>query len=450
MTPGRRPDNHHWHAERDAITSPAPHKEHSAAAPGITAMISYTAALQIIRTAIEPLPPVTAGASAALGQASSAAAVSAVAVPSFANAAMDGFALRAAETQQASAQRPARFHIAGTITAGEAPPGATPPGAAWEIMTGAPMPADCDAVVPLEKTEPVGGTDDICVRAPARAGDNRRLAGEDFTAGQVVLPAGALITPQALMALAATGCDTVPARPLPRIALIVTGNELSFTGRPAARGLIRDANGPYLAAALRELRLPVTWHESVRDSAEDLSRAIEKARQCADLILTTGGVSAGRLDVVPATVARLGGEVLFHKVAIRPGKPLLLARWPGGPCLFGLPGNPIAVVVGLRFFVMAALRALQGIAPEEFPWARCAGPVRKRTDLTFFAKAVAEVDREARLHVRLLPGQESFRIAPLLSANCWAIVPDGREDVAAGEVIRVAPMLPTPFPGAAA
>ena len=150
------------------------------------------------------------------------------------------------------------------------------------------------------------------------------------------------------------------------------------------------------------------------------------AESC-DIILTTGGVSAGRLDIVPDTVKRIGGKVLFHKVAIRPGKPLLFARLPGGALMFGLPGNPMAVAVGLRFFVLPAIRALMGRRPETRLVARAREAVRKRPSLTFFAKAVAEVSADAALTVRLLPGQESFKISPLLKANCWAIVPEGRE-----------------------
>lgn len=411
-------------------------------------MISYPSALQIIAGAVAPLPPVSAAPQTACGQVLAHAATAACAVPPFANAAMDGFAVRAAETRAASASHPLRLRMAGTVPAGEVPPATTPPGSAWEIMTGAPMPADCDAVVPVEKAEAIRSTGEVLIRQPAASGDNRRSAGEDFATGQEVLPAGARLTPEAIMGLAATGCDAIVVRPLPRIAVIATGNELTFDGTPAKQGLIRDANGPYLVAALRHLGMPLVMHRAVRDEPDDLSRALAEARESADLILTTGGVSAGRLDFVPATVARSGGEILFHKVAIRPGKPLLFARWPDGPCLFGLPGNPMAVAVGLRFFAMPALFTLQGLPAERHPLARCLSAVRKRAQLTFFAKAHARVDGEARLQVEVLPGQQSFRIAPLLRANCWAVVPEGAEDVAAGELVRIAPLFPERLPAA--
>lgn len=416
-------------------------------------MISYTAALQIIGESLSPLSPDVVAPQSALGRVVSDPVASPGPVPPFPNAAVDGIALRARETRTASSENPLRLRIAGMLAAGNAPPQATPPGSAWEIMTGAALPADCDAVVPIERIETGVDEDGVAcarLRQPARPGENCRNAGEDFATAQLVLPAGATITPEAVMALAATGCPSVRARPIPRVAVITTGNELlADHGAPAA-GMIHDANGPYLAAALRQLGVPAMQHQVVRDDPEELLRAILAAQAQAELILTTGGVSAGRLDLVPAAVARAGGEILFHKVAIRPGKPLLYARWPKGACLFGLPGNPMAVAVGLRFFVIAALRVLQGLPPEQYPRACCEATVRKRPGLTFFAKAYARVDGHARLQVAALAGQESFRIAPLLQANCWAIIREGREEVGAGELLEVAPLFPGPFPASAA
>ena len=161
-----------------------------------------------------------------------------------------------------------------------------------------------------------------------------------------------------------------------------------------------------------------------------------------DLILTTGGVSAGRLDLVPDVVRALGGEILFHKVAIRPGKPILHARLPGGKHLFGLPGNPLAVAVGMRFFVVPALRAMRGMAPEIFMPALCDEAVRSRGQLRFFAKAHRTVDTEARSRVQILPGQESFRIGSLLKANCWAVIPEGNELLPANSIVLTAPLYP--------
>lgn len=418
-------------------------------------MISYSRALAIIAAATRPLSSRVIRLEDATGMAAAAAINSTAAVPTFPNAAMDGFALGSADTQGARRDAPVRLTVAGTIAAGEPPPTTVSPGFAWEIMTGAALPAHCDAVLAAERTELVGAADgrpaEILVREPVVAGKNRRMAGEDFAEGAPMLGAGDPLLPQAVMALAAIGADSIAARAPPRIAVITTGSELTAAGPPGTTGgvpRIRDTNGPYLAAAFAQMHIPLVARHTVPDDAGRLAAEIEELSPRCDIILTTGGVSAGRLDFVPATVKRLGGEVLFHKVAIRPGKPLLFARLPGRALLFGLPGNPMAVAVGLRFFVLPAVRALMGRQAETQLQARTREPIRKRESLLFFAKARAEVTADAVLTVGLLPGQESFKISPLLRANCWAIVPEGSGAVPAGDFVRVVPLLPSDFPAA--
>jgi molybdopterin molybdotransferase len=413
-------------------------------------MISYSAALEIIATRTRLLPPKLVALAEAAGGIAAGDIVSAVSVPSFANAAMDGFALRSAEVRGASHGSPVRLAIAGTVLAGQPPPPATKPGEAWEITTGAPMPAGCDAVLPIERAQVEPGADRATLRViePVKAGQNRRDAGTDFAPGDRLLRAGERVSPQALMGLAAIGCDRIEVRPAPRVAVITTGSELTATGPPGSEGIIRDTNGPYLEAVLRDLGLPLVARRSVADDPVALITAVDALAPLADLVLTTGGVSAGLLDFVPAAIERMGGHILFHKVAIRPGKPLLFAQLETGMPLFGLPGNPMAVAVGLRFFVLPAIRTMMGRDAERPLPARCVASVRKREGLTFFAKAVARVNSDSTLEVEVLPGQESFRIGPLLRANCWAIVPEGLKDVSAGETVAVAPLMPADFPAA--
>jgi len=217
---------------------------------------------------------------------------------------------------------------------------------------------------------------------------------------------------------------------------------LTEQGADLAPGRIRDANGPYLRSLLPLLGAELTTLATAPDSAAELRERLRALAAGADLVLTTGGVSAGRLDLLPAVVRELGGEVLFHKVAIRPGKPVLHARLPGGALLFCLPGNPLAVAVGMRFFVIPALRALQGLASEGALPAATSEPVRGRGTLRFFAKAFVEMEPTGRRRVRILPGQESFRIAPLLKANCWAIVPEGVAEIPAGGTLWTLPLYP--------
>jgi len=411
-------------------------------------VISYQDAIAAIETHVELLPAETREL-AALDNATSAASVtSRIDVPAFDNAAMDGFALRARDTQAASADQPVQLDVAGITAAGDRPAAAPPEQTSVEIMTGAPMPADCNAVIPIERVTTDLGPDNrvlrIRIETPIETGRNVRTAGEDFVSGVEVLPPGVRIAPQHVMALAATGNDRIEVRRAPRLTIVTTGSELADRGSPQAPGMIRDANGPYLENAAARCGAIVTGRTNAADRLEELVAALN-SQDSADVILTTGGVSAGRYDLIPQAVTQLGGEIIFHKVAIRPGKPLLFARFPNGKLLFGLPGNPIAAAVGLRFFVAPALHRLQGLPAETFPTAVSAGPIRKRAELYFFGKASAFADADGRLHASLLPGQESFRIAPLSRANCWAIVPEGRADIAAGELVQIAPLYPTDF-----
>ncbi|MBL8199530.1 MAG: molybdopterin molybdotransferase MoeA [Chromatiales bacterium] len=413
-------------------------------------MISYEEALELLRTGIAPLARRTVPLAAAAGEVTGSAISARLTVPGFANAAMDGYVLRASATSTASPANPVHLPVAGLIAAGSAAPCTPGPGGAgdqaWEILTGAPVPATLDAVVPVERVTRVGATDgqppSVMISAPLQPGQNVRFPGEDFLLGSTVVAAGIRLAPHHLMALAACGVDEVSVAARPRVAVLTTGGELEHQGANLAPGRIRDANGPYLRALLPLLGAGVVTTTTAADDATELRDRLQLLARTADLVLTTGGVSAGRLDLLPAAVREIGGEIVFHKVAIRPGKPVLHARLPGGALLFGLPGNPLAVAVGMRFFVTPALRALQGLAPERPGPAETLEPVRGRGNLRFFAKALADVDAAGRRHVRLLPGQESFKIAPLLRANCWAIVPEGTGDLPAGSVLQTLPLYP--------
>jgi molybdopterin molybdotransferase len=408
-------------------------------------VISYQEALGIILAGSTVLGRRKVPLQAAAGHISAEALQARLDVPAFANAAMDGYAVAASDTASASERDPVILPVAGTVVAGLAPPRATA-GGAWEIMTGAPLPAGLDAVVPVERiAEHVRGgpaLTAIRLQQPALPGQNVRQMSEDFRRGDRVVEAGTRLAPHHLMGLAACGLDEVSVCEPPRMAILTTGSELAGSGSELQPGQIRDANGPYLQALLARLGITGSTQRSAADSVAALRAELAQLADRCELILTTGGVSAGRLDLVPDVVRALGGEILFHKVAIRPGKPILLARLPGGTLLFGLPGNPLAVAVGMRFFVMPALRAMQGMPAEVHTPAICSSAVRSRGPLRFFAKAYRSVDSEARSRVEILPGQESFRIGPLLQANCWAIIPEGDADLPAGSTVLTASLYP--------
>ena len=318
-------------------------------------MITYREALQIIaeseRLPVRELPLSDAG-----GCVSAETLASRLDVPDFDNAAMDGYALRASDSAGASESSPVSLRRVASVAAGDAPGVEAGPGDAIEIMTGAPVPAGCDAVLPVEQASVSENDGQIRFTRPAQSGQNLRRRGEDFTAGTRLLEAGTLVGAPQLMALAAGGLDRIPVRGPVRVAVVATGAELAEQGAPSGNGLIRDANGPYLRNAVPAFGAQIAGFSLAGDRVDAVGGAIDRAATGVDLVVTTGGVSAGRYDVVPAALAGLGADILFHKVSIRPGKPLLFARLPAGQYLLGLPGNPVAVAAGLRFFGAPLLR----------------------------------------------------------------------------------------------
>jgi molybdopterin molybdotransferase len=411
-------------------------------------MISYQDALRQISAVCQPLESSPTPLDELLGRAPVEDVRSKMNVPSFANSAMDGFAMSAAVTARAGSDTPVEIPVTGVVAAGQEPPEGIK-GQAVEIMTGAPIPAGYDTVIPVERIEAKRDSDGtatlISCTEPVPPNQHVREASQDFRLGQKIFTHGHLLEPHHIMGLAATGTDVVETHRKPKVALITTGSELAMSGVPSGGGLIRDANSPYLSSFLTATNTDLVRTDFVTDDPNELHTAIKACSDNTDIILTTGGVSAGRFDLVPDAIKTLGGETLFHKVAMRPGKPLLFARLDKDTLFFGLPGNPIAVAVGLRFFVLPALRHLQGLVAEQFLPTTCAEPVSSKPGMTFFGKARTEPDENGCLRTRLLPGQESFKINSLMQANCWAIVPEGTADVAAGECIEIAPLYPNEF-----
>ena len=372
---------------------------------------------------------------AALGRVTARALNGREPIPPFDNSSMDGFALAAAK----AATVPARLPVLGTIMAGDVPRCAVETGGAWRIMTGAPMPAGCDAVVPVEKTRERDGSVEIL--EAAEPGDFVRGAGRDFPAGAEVCPAGTRLGARHLLALAAAGVATVPARRKPRVAFIATGRELVSPDCGLKPGQIRDASTTYLSSAIPSLGADFDSFGVVADDASEFRARLEKilSAKYYDLVLTTGAVSMGTADFIPETLKAMGCDILFHKTAIRPGKPGLFARFENGPLFFGLPGNPISTVVGLRFFVEPCLRELLG-RPHELPFrSNLSADVEKPEGLRCFFKARRAPDGR----IEILAGQASFQIHSMLLSDCWAVLPENGSKLNAGQEIDVYPLAET-------
>ena len=401
-------------------------------------MLPHEDALRLVRDAARGrglLPAETVALSDALGRTTAEPVSGVDAIPPFDNSSMDGYALASAR----AAGAPALLPVLGTIMAGD-PPRCQAESGAWRIMTGAPIPAGCDAVVPVERTRATPDGRGVEILESPHPGDFVRGRGRDFAEGALVCPEGSVLTARHLLALAAVGRREVSVRRRPRVALISTGRELVTPGAPLEPGQIRDATSSYLAAALPLLGCDFESHGVVADDPAAFERRLDRLRGV-DLVLTTGAVSMGDADFIPSSLAKLGAETVFHKAAIRPGKPVLFARFPKGPFVFGLPGNPVSTVVGLRFFAEPLIRELLGRPVEAPSRARLSAAVEKPEHLKCFFKA-RHVSPGV---VEILPGQQSFQIYSLLSSDCWAILPLGKSSLAEGEEIEVMPLLSEPL-----
>ncbi|GAB1596391.1 molybdopterin molybdotransferase MoeA [Lysobacter claricitrinus] len=401
-------------------------------------MIDYDDALRRLLDVAKPLPSERIEAADAIGRILASPLVSAESLPPFDNSAMDGFALCTGGTPIAAG---AEFDVRGGRAAGDGVARAT--SGAWEIMTGARMPDGLDAIVPIEQVEALGRNADgrpdrIRLQANVAPAQHLRRAGEDVTVGATLASAGTPIDPALRMLCAAVGIAAVDVARRPRVVLLNTGRELVDDPRCALEaGQIRNSNGPFLAARLHAAGADVVGACTVGDDIDAFLAALASLPPH-DVVVSTGAVSMGRFDFVPDALSRIGATTLFHKVRIRPGKPILAAMLPSGAMFFGLPGNPASTAVGLRFFVEPVLRAMLGM-PDEVPMHL---PLRaayaKRVALRMHLKARVALDGDARANVDILGGQESFRIRPLLDANAWAIIEADVDALEAGARVRVA------------
>lgn len=275
----------------------------------------------------------------------------------------------------------------------------------------------------------------------AMRGQHVRRTGEDIASGDEAVPAGTRLGAAELMLLRGIGVARVAVRQRPRVVVICTGRELvDAPGRPLMPGQIYNTNGPYLASRLREAGADVLETMTLPDNA---SVFVANVRQClavgVDIVISTGAVSMGRYDFVPDALRTLGAETVFHKVKMRPGKPLLFATLPGGGLFFGLPGNPVSSAVGMRFFVETTLRRMLAMPPEHIWRMALAEGIDKKPGFHLYQKAELRLDAGGQLSVGLLRGQESFKTRPLLHARVWAGLSAQSECLPAGTLVDVHP-----------
>ncbi len=406
--------------------------------------ITVEEALERVLAHLTPLKAEEVCLEEALGRVLAEDVVAEEDIPPFRNAAMDGYAVRGEEVAQAREDAPVRLRVVGEVAAGETPTVAVEPGTAVRIMTGAPLPAGADTVVPFEQTDegmPKVEMEPGWVRIleAVRPGKNIRQAGEDVHRGERVLERGIRLRPQEVGLLASLGRTRVRVTRKPRVAILATGSELVEPGRPLPPGKIRNSNAysnyaQVLACGGEPLRLPIA-----RDRISEISARLDRGLAWgADLFITSGGVSAGEYDLVKKVLASRG-NISFWRVRMQPGRPMAFGEIEGVP-LLGLPGNPVSSMVAFILFARPAIlkmlgqRALrkpevEAILLEDAP----AHPDRRR-----YLRAIVEQGTDGRYTARLTGPQGSGILSSMVRANGLAIIPESAYPAArAGTTVRV-------------
>jgi molybdopterin molybdotransferase len=393
-------------------------------------LISLADALERILERVTPLESETVPLESAAGRVLAEDARSVVDLPPFPSSAMDGFAVRSADT-------PGRLPVVARIAAGVPAPRALEAGEAMAIATGGVVPTGADSVIPIEHV--VDNDNTVEIPQPVVHGDNVRPRGGDIAAGDVVVPRGVRVRTAQIGALAAAGVHAVVVARRPRVAVLATGTELRRPGESLGSGEVYEANGVLLATAFVSAGADVDTLPAVADDESSHRAALERGL-AADVLVTSGGVSVGPHDLVRRILAELGVDEIFWGVAVRPGKPLAFGV-RGSTLVFGLPGNPVSSLVGAEVFVRPALLALQGATHPGplFSEGRLAASVRRNAQRDDFVRATF-VASENGIFLDPIRGQESHMIARAAAADALVLAPRGEGELAAGESVRYLPL----------
>ena len=404
-------------------------------------MIPLPEAREVVLDACRPGVPVPVPIDESLGCVVGAPVVAQEPVPPFVNSSRDGYALRSADTAAAAGALPARLSVVGSIMAGTVFGGTVGPGEAVRIMTGAPLPAGADAVCMLEDSTDEDDGSVVAIDQPVAAGEAVRRTGEDVAVGDVVAEPGTVVTPGHVGVFANLGMAVVTVHPRPRIGVLSTGDELALDPGPLRPGQIRDANRPVLLALVDREGWDALDLGVVGDDEAALGRAFDRATDECDVLVTSGGVSVGDLDIVKVVLEkRCSGTMRWMQVAIKPAKPFAFGTLSGsGTPVFGLPGNPVSAMVSFELLVRPAVRRLAGHRSLEHPVVRAiaARGLHRRPDgKTHFVRATASLDERGTWAVRPMAGQDSHHLRAMADANSLAVLPDG-DGVDAGGTVDV-------------
>lgn len=394
-------------------------------------MITASEARSKILEVARPLPAQHVKLEDSLGLVLAEDVVSSMDLPPFDNSSMDGFAILS-KTLKVKGQK-----ISQVIKAGDAPK-ELEPGTCAKIMTGAPLPKGADTVVPIEDVAVERGV--VIFNRPVKKGQYVRYAGEDIKKGEVLAKAGSLITSRLIALFAAVGLMEAPVYRRPHVTIITTGAELQQPGTALKIGEIYDSNRAALSAALEELGINAKT-SSVQDEKQQIIAVLKDAFRSCDIVLTVGGVSVGEYDYVKEALKKIGVTEIFHKVNIRPGKPLFFGMAPQGALVFGLPGNPVSCMITFDRFVRPAILKMMGYKKleKDRQVAVAAEVLRHPLDSrgkTVFLGGIYE-RLNGRLTVRLSGSQGSAMLKSFANANCTIIIPEDKERIELGEEVEV-------------
>ncbi len=412
-------------------------------------MISYKKAISFINKNSIKLPSKKISIEKALSKISAKDVMSPSKYPSFNNSAFDGFALASKETKGLNLKKTKKFKILKTIAAGDNPKiGKYKKNSTVEIMTGALIPKQFDTIIPVEKVKYFPSKrkpTHIILDKNLKKFEYVRFEGEDYKPGNLVVKKGEQIQANHLITFAALGIKEISVKKVPKIIFFGTGNEIvHYKKKNIPIWKVRNSNNLYFSVFGKSLNLEIIDGGVIKDNEPyKLKKALQKTMKSdIDLFVTSGAISAGKFDFIPKFIKQFGFQNKFKGAKIKPGRPIMLSKFKN-KLFFGLPGNPISMVVGFRFFIYPLIRNMLGMNKEKTFKAKLLNKYSKRKDFTHFLRCSFMVTKKGSCELKILKGQQSNKLKALTEANCWGIFESGKAKFKPGDFVECLPLIPS-------
>jgi len=411
-------------------------------------MISYKKAISLINKISVNLPIEEIYISDSLNRVNARDIFSPSELPSSNNSAFDGYALLSKETKNLNKKISKKFEILKIIAAGDNPKlNNYKKNSTVEIMTGAIIPKQFDTIIPVEKVKYFPSklkSTHIIVEQELKSFSYVRFKGEDYKSKDLVIKKNEAIKSNHLMALAALGINKVFVKKIPKIIFFGTGNELlKFDTKKIPKWKIRNSNNLYISSFGKDLKLKIIDGGIIKDNEPNkLKKKLKKIiKSDIDFFITSGAVSAGKYDFIPNFVKTFGFKKIFKGVQIKPGRPLMISKL-NKKIFFGLPGNPISLAVGFRFFVYPLIRNILGIKKEKKFKAKLLNTYIKQKKFNHFLRCIMDVNEKGVCQIKILQNQQSNKLKSFTESNCWGIFPEGKDKFKQGDFIEWLPLIP--------